>query len=270
MPDYQHFLTFNLTDPRTGKTKNCLDDFGGIIINTSDETYDRECMPQQNFITDKNDSRDGEIFIKSTRGVRNIDNLTMLFTESNGGGDLFELKRWLGKDYQQWFEWDGDDSESGIWAIEQGGWQSQVYYQKEFYGKIQLKFICHDPYYYKTKEKDIIFTNLVVGDSKNIRCAGNVNSYPLIKITSNTSTLKFKWNDLIVNLNSLTSNPIYLDCKKCQCYEMVGGIKVLTASKYWANKFIDFPELDCELTNSITILEGSVNEFRITPNTRIL
>lgn len=57
MGSYQHFTNFNLTDPRTGKTKNLYDDFGGIIINTNETYYERECMPQVNFITDKKDRK---------------------------------------------------------------------------------------------------------------------------------------------------------------------------------------------------------------------
>lgn len=268
--DYQHYNTFNLYDPKTGKTKNSLDDYGGIIINTNEEYYERECMPQFNFTTDKNDTRDGEIFIRATRSPRNLDNLEMFFTEENGGGDLDELKKWLGKPYQQWFSWDGDDRDVGIWAIIDGGFKSQVYYGKKFFGKIPLKFIAHDPYYYKTRENDIVFPNLPVGSSKNIGYLGNTNGYPVIKITATTTTVKFKWNDLVVNLNSLTTNPIYLDCKKCQCYEMVNGIKVLTSSKYYSTKYIDFPELECDLPNSLNILEGNIVEFRITPNTRFI
>jgi len=270
LADYQHYNTFNLTDPRTGKTKNCLDDFGGIIINTNDETYERECMPQMNFVTDKNDNRDGEIFIKATRGSRNIDSLTLLFTEENGGGDLFELKRWLGKDYQQWFEWDGSDEEDGIWVIENGGWKSQVYYQKEFYGKIELKFIAHNPYYYKTQEKDITFTNLTTGDSKNVRCAGNVDSYPLLKITPSTTSVSFIWNDLTVILSDLTiGTTYYLDCEKCQCYYIANSIKILCFSKYASNIYIDFPSLLCEGTNTINVASGSFS-IAITPRTRII
>ena len=84
MGDYQHYNSFNLTDPKTGKTKNLTTDFGGIIINTNDEVYERECMPQINFITDKNDMRDGEIFLGATYGTRVID-ITCFFED----GDLF-------------------------------------------------------------------------------------------------------------------------------------------------------------------------------------
>lgn len=270
--DYQHFNTFNLYDPITGKTKNSLDDFGGIIINTSDETYDRECMPQINFITDKNDTRDGEIFIRATRGIRNIDNLTMLFSEENGGGDLFELKKWLGKTYQQWFTWDGDDEEKGIWVVEEGNWKSQVYYNRKFYGKIQLKFVAHDPYYYKTDEKDVSFTNLTTGYSSNVRCAGNCDSYPIIKITPSTTTLSFKWNNLNITLSNLTiGQTYYLDCELCQCYYISNGIKILAPyGTYNSDKYIQYPEILCEGINTFTIMNGSASSLNIQLNSRII
>ena len=142
--DYQHFNSFNLTDPKTGKTKNLTDDYGGIIINISDEVYERECMPSIDFITDKNDMLDGELFIKAKYQVREI-SMTCLFSEENGGADLFELKRWLGKKYQQLFEWDNDDEMKGIYTICSGNFKTQAYYGKKFYGKIEdVKHKCDD------------------------------------------------------------------------------------------------------------------------------
>lgn len=267
--DYQHYNSFNLTDPRTGKTKNLTDDFGGIIINTSDETYERECMPQMSFITDKNDTRDGEIFIKANYGVRVID-MVCFFSEELGGGDLFELKRWLGKQYQQIFSWDGDDEEKAIFAILSNKLDSQVYYQKKFYGKLNLTFTCHNPYYFVNKKEDIPFNNMTVGISKNIRCAGNVDSYPLLKITPSTTSISFNWNGLIVTLNNLTTGTTYyLDCEKCQCYYMVNNIKTLCSDKFQSTKFIDYPSIDCNTTNNLVVLNGSFS-ININPRTRII
>lgn len=267
--DYQHFNSFNLTDPKTGITKNLTDDFGGIIININDDTYDRECMPQQNFITEKNDMIDGELFINSHYGVRIID-VTCLFSEENGGADLFELKRWLGKKKQQLFTWDLDDEDKGIYAIEQGGWQSQVYYGKKFYGKITFKFVCHNPYYFNMKDRKITYTNLVIGTDYVIRYRGNSDSLPLIKIVAGSPSINFRWNDLNITLSNLTNNPIYLDSEINNAYEMVNGFKSLVTYKYKSTEFIDFPEIMSEGRNSLTLLSGIVNSIEISPNTNII
>jgi hypothetical protein len=268
--EYKHHNSFNLTDPKTGITKNLTDDFGGIIINTNEEVYERECMPQINFITVKNDFTDGELFVDAHYGIRTID-MTVLFSEELGGGDLFELKRWLGKKYQQIFNWDEDLENLGIYAIESGNWQSQVYYTKKFYGKINLKFICHNPYYFKLKDRDITFTNMILNQDYVVKNNGNSNSYPLIKITPSTTTVVFKWNDLIITLSNLTiGNHIYLDCKKCVCYEVINNIKTLATTKFYSNEFYDFPEIDVDNKNILTVTNGSVAEMIITPNTLVI
>jgi phage-related protein len=270
-------MTFNLTDPYTGKTKNIYDDFGGRIINTNETYYERECMPQQNFNTDKNNTRDGEIYISSTYGIRTID-MVCFFTEEDGGGDLFELKRWLykirdGKKYQQWFEWDGDDENKQILSLESGAWQSQVYYQKKFYGQIPFKFVCHNPFYSIKNEKDIVFTDLVAGGTKNIRCAGNSESYPLIKITPNGTqpTIQFQWNDLVVTLSNV-DKPIYLDCVLHKAYEIINGVVTPCNLKYYAGTLIPYPFIiaDSDVKNYVKLISGNISEFRITPRSRIL
>lgn len=269
MGEYSHYTNFIITDPRTNKQKDLCDDFGGIVINTNESYYERECMPQQNFITDKNDTRDGEIFIRSTYGVRTIE-ATCFFQESLGGGDLFELKRCLGKKYQQIFQWDGADE--AILAVEQGGWQSKVYYQKKFYGELTFKFVAHDPYYFILNETDVPFTNLVTGYSNVIRCAGNCDSYPLIKIIPSTTTLSFKWNKLDITLKNLTiGQTYYLDCELCQCYYMSNGIKIPAPfGTFNSDKYIQYPEIFCEGTNSFTITGGSASSLKVQLNSRII
>lgn len=271
--DYTHFNSFNLTDPKTGKTKNLTDDFGGIIINTNEEVYERECMPQINSITAKNDFMDGEIFLDSHYGTRVID-VTCLFSEENGGADLFELKKWIGKKYQQIFNWDDDLEDKAIYAIGNGDFKSQVYYGKKFFGKIDLKFVCHSPYYFLLKDRDVKVNqgnSLVINTNYIVKSKGNCDSYPLIKIIPSTTTISFKWNDLTITLSNLTiNNPIYLDCGKSRCYEMSNNIKVFTINKYSSNYTYDFPKILCDNTNNIKLLSGGINSMTITPNTKII
>lgn len=214
-------------------------------------------MPQMSFITDKNDTRDGEIFIKANYGTRVIDMTVFL---QNEGSDLFEFKRWIGKKYQQLFEWDDDDEEKAIWAILSNKLESKVYYQKDFYARFDLSFTCHNPYYFINKKEEITFNNLVIGNSKNIRCAGNCDSYPLLKITpiGTQSVIQFKWNDLVVTLNNVDKD-LYIDSEKNYCYEIINGIQVLATRKCNTNVWSDVPIIDCETTNSITVLQGNFN-----------
>lgn len=266
--NYTHFNSFNLTDPKTGKTKNITTDFGGIIINTSDEVYERECMPQMNFITVKNDFMDGELYMDAHYGVREI-SMTILLNED--GSDLFEFKKWIGKKRQQLFQWDEDREEKGIYVILNKQLQSQVYYNKQFFCKFELSFIAHNPYYFKLKDRNIIFDNLVIGQDYIVRSKGNVNSYPLIKITPATSTVVFTWNDLTITLNNLTTgSPIFLDCKKCTCYEVINDIKISALSKFASNNTWDFPIINCEDKNIIKLTSGGISEMIITPNTLII
>jgi phage-related protein len=236
-------------------------------MNTNDEFYERECMPQINFTTAKNDFIDGEIFIDAHYGTRLIE-VEVFFSEENGGGDLYELKKWLGKKYQQLFRWEDDWEDLGIYAIENGNWKSQVYYTKKFYGKLSLKFLCHNPYYFKLKDRNITFTNMIINQEYIVKSKGNCNSYPLIKITPNSSAVVFSWNDLIISLNNLTTgSPIFLDCKKYICYEVVDNANISALSKFNSNDSYDFPEIDCEEKNIIKLTSGSISEMIIYPNT---
>jgi phage-related protein len=268
--NYEHFTSFTLTDPKTGKTKSLTNDFGGVIVNTSDEFYERECMPQINFTTVKNDFIDGEIFIDSHYGTRLIE-LEVFFSEENGGGDLYELKKWLSKKYQQLFRWEDDWENLGIYAIESGNWKSQVYYNKKFYGKISLKFLCHNPYYFKVNERDIKINqgnSLVLNQEYIVKSKGNCDSYPLIKIIPTTSTVVLTWNDLTITLTNLTTgSPIFLDCKKCICYEVINNVNTSAIGKFVSNDFYDFPIINCEESNIIKLISGGILEMIIKPNT---
>ena len=271
--DYQHHTNFYLTYPRTGEKMSLFDNFGGIIINTNETTYDRECMPQVNLITDKNDNRDGEIYINSTYGIRTIE-VSCFFSEENGGGDLTLLKKWLHKQHDkkkelQLFEWDDDDEEKGIYVIPQG-FNSQVYYQKRFYGQIDLKFIAPDPYWFINKKEEVKFENLVIGDYKTVGYRGNTESFPLIKVIPNTTTLVFKWNDLTVTLNNMViAREYYIDCELESFYYIQNGIKIVDINNIVTTKYRQFPLIDADLTNKIMIITGSAS-FYINPRTRII
>ena len=154
------------------------------------------CSSDLNSITDKNDDRDGEIFIKANYGTRTI-KVTILIEKN---GDLFEFKKWIGKKHQQLFEWDGDDEYKAIWVILSDKVESQVYYQDKFYAKFDLTFVAHNPYYFINKKENIIFNDLTEGTKRNIGYQGNCDSYPLLIITPITNNIAFTFNELNISL----------------------------------------------------------------------
>lgn len=268
--EYEHHNSFSLTDPKTRKCMDLNEDFGGVIINTNETTYDRECMPQMNIITDKNDNQDGETFIDAKYGTRIIDMTIFLQDEGN---DLSRLKMWLNKPHQQWFEWEHDWG-LGLYVIETGGWKSQVFYGKKFNGKIDLKFIAHSPFYTfrKGKEYPRIYSNPKINEPNRMGTIANVKSFPIIKITPNgtQATIQFKWNEnLIVTLNNV-DKPIYLDTQKETCYEMNGSILIPTPLKFYSDVYYHYPYIDPDISNYFTILQGDLLEVSIEHRARII
>ena len=108
MGEYQHYNSFCLRSPITGETRSLKDDYNGIIINENATTYDRECMPDLNIITDKISGVDGELFMKANYQPRVI-SMTVFFGEiEKTDGDFVRFKEWVGKKYPQEFSWEDD------------------------------------------------------------------------------------------------------------------------------------------------------------------
>lgn len=269
MANYQHFLDFKLTDPVTGISK-CLSDFGGIIINKDKNAYNKNLLPDPNHITDSDDMRDGEIYLKTTYGTRAIE-ITCFFSEEMGGGNLFELNKWLGKKRQQIFEWVGDDECKQIDVIYNKGFDVDIFYNEKFYGQIDLTFIAHNPYYRIKNEYPIKYTNLVLNKEYFVRPKGNTDSYPLIQITPNgtQNKIKFNWNDVAVELTNV-DKPIYIDCEAGMCYEIKDGKKVMAFTKFKSDEYYTFPDIPTDGVSKFTVLEGKIKEMLIQPNTRII
>lgn len=269
MAKYKHFLDFRLTDPVTGVSK-CLSDFGGIIINKDNNAYNMNLLPDPNHITDNDDMRDGEIYLRTTYGTRAIE-VTCFFSEEMGGGNLFELNKWLGKKRQQIFEWVGDDERKQIDVVYNKGFDVDIYYNEKFYGEIALTFIAHNPYYRIKNERPVRFTDLVLNQEYSIRPKGNTESYPLIKITPNgvQQKIRFNWNKISIELFNIDKD-IYIDCESGMCYEIVNGQKVMAFGKFKSDEYYIFPDLPIDTISRFTVLEGNIKEFTIQPNTRII
>ena len=171
-------------------------------------------------------------------------------------------------------------TEKTIWVAYAGGCPSQVYYgsAKRFNGKMKLKFVAYDPYWRMRNNVDIIFseenkTPLILGETTDLaKTMGNCDCYPLITIIPNSSKVTFTWNELTVKLTNLEiGKEFYIDCELEQAYTLDSkGKKELTLKNFKTNEYWDFPILRYDMENEITLNEGSVKSFIISPNCRVI
>ena len=275
MGEYQHYNSFCLRSPITGETKSLKDDYNGIIINENAITYDRECMPDLNIITDKISGVDGELFMKANYQPRVI-SMTVFFGEiEKTDGDFVRFKEWVGKKYPQEFSWEDDwEEDKYLNVLLYKGFETKTYYGKEgiYNGKVDLQFIAYDPLWRIYNERHIIFENLSVGDNKNIKSKGNVSCNPLIYITPLTTEIGLKWNDLNITLKNLTIGQEYIiDCETEKFYyKTSSGIIVNCIDKYSSNVYLDYPIIDIDLTNNFKITKGKIKKIDIDPRSLIL
>lgn len=269
MADYQYFEGFKLTDKETGITRS-LSDFGGTVYNPNNDGVQRNLLPEPSHIVDKNENQDGERYVKTVYGTRSIE-VPVVFAEKDGGGDLFELNRWLGKKHQQIFEWEDDEEHKEIDVIYQKGFDMDILFGGQFYGLVTLNFIAHNPYWRIKNEQPLIYANLNAGSVLDIKNKGNTNCFPLVKITpvGTQATIKIQWNDVLIVLSNI-NQPFYIDCEKERCYEMNGTTKVISLSKYVTDKYYTFPKLYADKRNILSVIQGSISEFKIQFNTRII
>lgn len=269
MADYQYYEGFKLTDKETGITRHLID-FGGVVYNPNADSISRNLLPEPTHVVDKNDNQDGERYVKTVYGTRIIE-VPVVFSEKNGGGELFELNRWLGKKHQQVFEWEDDDEHKEIDVIYQKGFDMDVLFGEKFYGLVTLSFIAHNPYWRIKNEQPLIYTNLNTNSSFVIKNKGNSDCFPLVKITPSgtQATIKLQWNNVTITLSNI-DKPFYIDCQAERCYEMNGSVIVPTLVKYVSDKYYTFPKLYTDKLNTITVLQGSISEFNMKLNTRII
>lgn len=257
MSDYQHFLSFTLKNPITGKTQSLMNDWDGTIINSQGgDTYNRECMPDMEDLVDKCDTKDGSIYIDSTVQPRII-SMTVFFKKTDG--DLTRFKEWVGKKYEQEFMWEDDDENKYIKVKLHKGFESQVYYGgKDFNGKFDLEFIAYDPYYRIKAEKILEFNDIQINKRYNVRSRGNVDCYPILYITPKTNNIVINWNGMDIKLSNLTINREYImNCEDEEFYYLDNnGNRINCISNFESNKHYDFPVMRNELKNSFCLKSG--------------
>lgn len=260
MSEYQYHEDFQLGS----KT---LSSFNGTIINTTENVKKYNLLPDIEHITDKDSSNHGERYTRSRYQPRVIP-ISVIF---EGDVDLDELNAWLGYNKQQTFSWlDEQFIDKEIDVIYDKGFDMDVYYGKEFYGEVELSFIAHDPLWRVKNEKEKIITNPIINTEYYFKSKGNIDSLPIIRITPNgtQSTIVFKWNDLIVTLQNVISD-IYIDSSG-EVYSYVNGVKTPQMLKYFSNDDYEMPILKPFIRNTFTLVNGNINQLKVTLNSRIL
>lgn len=265
---YQHFKSFILIDPKTNLGKSLYKDFGAIIIDTNDSYYERECLPDFKDVVDESETKHGSVFIDSYYKPRII-NMTIFFPpEADDNLQLF--KRWVGKTYEQKFEWEDDEECKYIYTKLNKGFTSKAYYGKDFNGMIDLEFIAYNPFYKIKSERDLVFDNVVLNREYNIRTNGNTDSSPIIKIIPKTNNINLTWNNISIKLKGLTVNREYiLDCEMELLYYINGDKKVNCMSMFESNSTWDFPLLNMETKNTFKLTSGSCS-IKVNPNSNII
>lgn len=262
MAEYQYFSDFKLGN-------KYLSDFGNATIYNKDANFHNIGMsPEVEHTTDKMDLRDGEIYVASKYNPRVIQ-IPVFFPEVI---DLNELNAWLCHKEQQVFSWVDDDDKKEIDVVYNAGFNMDVYYGKDFYAKMDLTFIAHNPYWRINNERAMTISTPLINEVYNIKNKGNTDCYPLIKIKPNgtQSKIRFKWNgEYIVVLQNVITD-IYIDCEEEEVYTLVAGSKVLCLEKFFSTEYYDFPIIKYGQKNSIQFIEGNVAEVSIQPRTRII
>lgn len=269
MANYQYYDDFKLIDKETGIEKR-LSDFGGIVYNPDNNAFSINMLPDPGHITDKNENQDGERYIKTIYGTRIIE-VPVYFSEDLGGGELFELNRWLGKKKQQVFQWVNDDERKEIDVIYKQGFDMDFLYGEKFNGLATISFVAHNPYWRIRDERPMIFNNVKQGNEFKVKNKGNTECYPLIEITpeSGNSSIKLEINGLTMTLSKL-DKPIYIDCEKERVYEIIDGKKIASLDKFVSNDFCEFPYFKTEVKNKIKIIQGNIKKIKLNLNTRII
>lgn len=181
--------------------------------------------------------------------------------------DIDEFYGWL-LNGEQTFSYVDDGRE--IQAILDNEIDIKAYFDNNFKCTLDLSFIAYDPYWRITNEKKILKTSIVLNTPISFKSKGNVESYPLIRIKPNgtQSKIRFKWNGQIIALTNITKD-FYIDSEQEECYEMNLGSKVIASSKFYSTEYYDYPIFKVG-KNTFELIEGSILELEILPNTRFI
>lgn len=250
----EYFDDFQLGDYK-------LSDFGGFVIN--DDGWKVNVAPSTEYITEKVSLKDGELFFGSRLNPRTIP-LKVYFEDEV---EIEKLSAWLASGKPQVFSYVGDTKEIDV--VYDGFLDLECYDDDGIKGIMDISFIAYNPYWRIKNEKHIIFTNL---DSTvlSFKGKGNVECYPIIKITPNgtQAEIKFNWNGVLNTLKNVDKE-IYLDCENEDLYEIIGDNKVMVSEKYDGNDYWEFPFITPFIKNTFQLIRGNVAKVEIILNSRI-
>jgi|GEM_PF-3659570 len=251
MAEAEYFYDFKFGD-------KFLSDFGGTVINT--DGWQLKSGITITKLTEKIPNRHGELFLGYTYNPRII-NVSICIDEDI---DVDEFYAWLlnGKQIFSYV-----DSGKEIQAILDNEIDIRAFYDNGFKGILDLSFIAYDPFWKVSNEKHIIKDNVALNIPIAIMNKGNIDSFPLIKITPNgtQSKIRFKWNDSIVVLQNITKD-IYIDCEQEECYELSLGQKILVSDKYYSDEYYTYPTIQPYKKNLFTLIEGSITKLDVQLN----
>ena len=235
-----------------------LSEFGGIV-GGSEPLKQYPLLPNRTYITDKAADQDGVYVFGSYLEPRTFE--VPVFFENIDEHGLRNIAAWLNSEEDQWFHYKDDDlkikcSVDGEGTLETiAGLDGQTY----------IKFIAHDPYYYKLSEEQIIKTNLS-GTSNEFLLTniGNQKCFPTIKIIgSGDITVSILNTDKTITYSSCTITSVVsavtLDSLYCNCLSGSGA--------NWFDKFDGtFPLFPSG--KFVLKIEGPISAVYISPNYR--
>ena len=255
------------SDFKLGKHK--LSDFGGIRYNPNGEISTSE-TPSPRHTTLELPGVNGEQYFRTVYDSR----LITFPVYIEGDIDIDRLRAWLCKDGQQTFCYIGENGELDYKEIDvvfNKGISFLEYWDDTFKGTTELEFIAHNPLWRVRNEENIVITNTILNKENNFKTKTSIKCRPLIKVVpeGTQSIIRFMFNNLIITLKNVNKE-IYIDSENGEVYEIDNGIKVNMFSKYFSNGWMELPEINPFEYNKLIVIEGTVNRFEITPNSRIL
>jgi hypothetical protein len=246
-----------------------LSDMGGMIYNTDDTKRNINQVPDMEHSTDKDGTNDGERYIQSRYSTRSFENIPIIW---KAGTDLARIRAWLGKKVPQTFYWRNDEEHKEIDVILSKSFDFGGFYgrQIEFDGQIEtLSFIAHNPYWRIRGEYERKITTPVIGQEYLVKSNGNVESSPIIRIKVNTpqTNVQIKWNDLIINLSSISTNQVYIDSDLGEVYDSNKNNLITT---FTTDSNYTMPILLPFEMNKIKVISGNIAEIGIKLNSLII
>ena len=186
------FMDFNFKGKK-------LSNYGWYIGGNDKGIKSYSVLPSRSYSTDYSIDQDGETVYSSRLEPRPFE--VCVFKENLQDGDIRRLGAWLDSPTPQKFYYEGDD----VYCM--AVLDSQAFDCESFgmvAGQIPLKFICHDPYYYKLELTTRTITGLKSGTVYTFENNSTAEIFPFIQVGC-SGKLKIEVYDEDDNLLSTTN-----------------------------------------------------------------